>query len=254
MNYKSVHSAEVNATTLMANSTNADLLNINNIGTNSRGFRRMSFNGGSIHTAKVDIDPTDASGILLQALQEGLPIVERPYAKIADQLGWTEQRVIDELESLSKSDRVRRMGIIVKHRALGFTANAMVVWDIPDDEVDAVAERMAEDNCVTLCYQRPRRLPQWPYNLFCMIHGQERDQVLGRLDQLVENLSLQQYAHQPLFSTRCFKQCGGRYFRTPKNGTADIGVIKSEASKVEVSSMDIADINSKSVAMGGAHV
>lgn len=148
---------------------------------------------------------------LLAVLQDGLPIVERPYAQLAEQLGWSEARVMDELDALANSDRVRRMGIVVKHRALGFKANAMVVWDIPAEEVDAIAERMAAQSYVTLCYERPRRLPQWPYNLFCMIHGRQRDQVLEHLQELVETLGLQQYDYQPLFSTRCFKQCGGRY-------------------------------------------
>ena len=170
----------------------------------------------NIHAGNLQAQQTlSAPERLLLVLQDGLPIVERPYAVIAEKLGWSEDQVIEELDQLSQSDRVRRMGIVVKHRALGFKANAMVVWDIPDEEVDAVAARMAEDSSVTLCYQRPRRLPQWPYNLFCMIHGQQRDQVLGQLDQLVENLELQGYPHQPLFSTRCFKQCGGRYVRSP---------------------------------------
>ncbi len=162
---------------------------------------------------------------LLAVLQEGLPIVERPYAQLAAELGWSEQQVIDQLSVLSRSDRVRRLGIVVKHRTLGFKANAMVVWNIPDDRVDALAEQMAAHSFVTLCYQRPRRLPQWPYNLFCMIHGYERDQVLVRLDELVINLGLQDYDYQPLFSTRCFKQCGGRYVRRAQATTtlAELG-------------------------------
>ena len=153
---------------------------------------------------------------LLALLQEGLPLVERPYAQLGESLGWSEARVIETMAALAESDRVRRMGIIVKHHALGFRANAMVVWDIPDDQVDAIAERMSEQDAVTLCYQRPRRLPDWPYNLFCMIHGRQREQVLAKLDELVETLGLQQIRHEPLFSTRCFKQCGGRYLqRTP---------------------------------------
>ncbi|WP_165840111.1 Lrp/AsnC family transcriptional regulator [Motiliproteus coralliicola] len=150
---------------------------------------------------------------LLELLQEGLPLVERPYAELGQALGWSEGRVIETMAALAESDRVRRMGIVVKHHALGFRANAMVVWDIPDDQVDAVAEQLAAQNAVTLCYQRPRRLPDWPYNLFCMIHGRQRDQVMEKLEELVETLGLQQIPHEPLFSTRCFKQCGGRYLK-----------------------------------------
>ncbi|MCW8884100.1 MAG: AsnC family protein [Motiliproteus sp.] len=155
--------------------------------------------------------------LLLHALQEGLPIVERPYQALAQQLGWSEDQVISELDALAGSDRVRRMGIVVKHRPLGFKANAMVVWDIPDDKVDAVAALMSKYEGVTLCYERPRRMPEWPYNLFCMIHGYQRDQVLDRLAQMVKDLELGDIDHQPLFSTRCFKQCGGRYVNKPKS-------------------------------------
>ncbi|MEH6650910.1 MAG: AsnC family protein [Motiliproteus sp.] len=160
---------------------------------------------------------------LLQLLQEGLPIVERPYAQLAEQLGWSEQQVLDTMAWLADSDIVRRMGIIVKHRTLGFKANAMVVWDVPDDQVDAVAELMAAEPAVTLCYQRPRRLPEWRYNLFCMIHGYERDAVLARLSELTDKLGLNDISHQPLFSTRCFKQCGGRYLdKAPTGGVKDV--------------------------------
>lgn len=158
-------------------------------------------------------DPTD---LLLHALQEGLPIVERPYAQLAKELGWSEDRVINEMNALADSGRVRRMGIVVKHRPLGFKANAMVVWDIPEDKVAQVAALMSKYEGVTLCYERPRRLPEWPYNLFCMIHGYQRDQVLERLGQMVIDLELSEFPHQPLFSTRCFKQCGGRYVNKPK--------------------------------------
>lgn len=164
----------------------------------------------------------EAAERLLALLQEGLPIVARPYLQLAEQLGWSESRVIAELDALSRSDRVRRMGIVVKHRALGFKANAMVVWDIPDQEVDAIAERISTYSFVTLCYQRPRRLPQWPYNLFCMIHGHQREQVLERLQKMVEELGLKHYSHQPLFSTRCFKQCGGRYIRAPRLSEVEV--------------------------------
>lgn len=153
---------------------------------------------------------------LLELLQEGLPLVARPYAELGEALGWSEDRVIETMTALSESDRVRRMGIVVKHHALGFRANAMVVWDIPDHQVDAVAEQLSAQDAVTLCYQRPRRLPDWPYNLFCMIHGRKREQVLEKLAELVEELGLSHIRHEPLFSTRCYKQCGGRYLKAAR--------------------------------------
>jgi DNA-binding Lrp family transcriptional regulator len=79
---------------------------------------------------------------------------------------------------------------VVRHHELGYRANAMVVWDAPDEKVERIGRRLGDIDCVTLCYQRPRRLPDWPYNLFCMVHGQDRDDVLACIARLVEALGL----------------------------------------------------------------
>ncbi len=110
------------------------------------------------------------------------------------------------------------MGVVVKHRALGYHANAMVVWDVPDTETDRIGKLLADESCVTLCYQRPRRLPNWPYNLFCMIHGRERDAVLRRIEQIISYHQLHDIPHQVLFSVRAFKQCGARYANLDSDG------------------------------------
>jgi len=86
-----------------------------------------------------------------------------------------------------------------------------VVWNVPDEEIVHVGELLAAEDCVTLCYQRPRRLPDWPYNLFCMIHGRERDGVLRRLEQMIGFHALGHIDHEVLFSGRSFKQRGARY-------------------------------------------
>ena len=104
----------------------------------------------------------------------------------------------------------RRFGVIVRHRALGYRANAMVVWDIPDDHVAAVAPTLAALPFVTLCYRRPRR-PGWPYNLFCMIHGRERGEVEGIIAGLRERHGIADCAYDVLFSLTRFKQNGARY-------------------------------------------
>ena len=153
---------------------------------------------------------------LIAVIQDGLPLVARPYAAIATQLGLAEAEVITRLEALQAAGLIKRMGVVVKHRALGYRANAMVVWDIPDEQVERIGELLAGESCVTLCYQRPRRLPDWPYNLFCMIHGRERDSVLRRLEQIIEFHGLQAIPHTVLFSGRSFKQRGARYVETNK--------------------------------------
>jgi DNA-binding Lrp family transcriptional regulator len=145
-----------------------------------------------------------------RALQEGLPIVARPYQALADALGATEAQVINAIESLQARGLVKRFGMILKHRELGYRANAMVVWDIPDKLVDQVGNTLGEEPCVTLSYRRPRRLPHWHYNLFCMIHGTSRDVVSQQLSDIVERCELN-FPHRVLFSSHCFKQRGAQY-------------------------------------------
>ncbi len=148
---------------------------------------------------------------LLTALQPGLPLVSRPYQALADAVGLSERRVIDKLRGWLEHGLVKRLGVIVRHRELGYRANAMAVWDIPDAEVSAVGRRLATESGVNLCYRRPRRLPDWPYNLFCMMHGRERDEVLARIDTLCAEHHLQNHPHTALFSSRCFRQRGAWY-------------------------------------------
>jgi len=154
---------------------------------------------------------TETDRRLVAAIQGGLPLVSHPYAAIGAQLGMSETAVLARLSTLQSAGLIKRMGVVVKHRALGYRANAMVVWDIPDAEVARVGELLAGEACVTLCYQRPRRAPAWPYNLFCMIHGRERDSVLRRLEQIIQHHELGHLAHEVLFSGRSFKQRGARY-------------------------------------------
>jgi len=154
---------------------------------------------------------TDTDRELIAVIQQGLPLVSRPYAQVAAQLGMGEAEVIARLTELQDAGMIKRMGVIVRHRALGYRANAMVVWDVPDSELERVGRLLAAETCVTLCYQRPRRLPDWPYNLFCMIHGRERDIVLRRLAQIIEYHGLQALQHSVLFSLRGFKQRGAHY-------------------------------------------
>jgi DNA-binding Lrp family transcriptional regulator len=108
---------------------------------------------------------------------------------------------------------IKRMGVVVRHHELGYRANAMVVWDVPDEEVSQLGTCLGKLEFVTLCYRRPRRLPAWRYNLFCMIHGHDREEVLARVEEMRRGCGLQHIAYEVLFSTRRFKQCGARYAR-----------------------------------------
>ncbi len=148
---------------------------------------------------------------LAAALEGGLTLTPRPYAALAARLGWREDAVLARLARLSGLGVIRRFGVVVRHRELGYHANAMVVWDVPDAEITTVGHALAAQRAVTLCYRRPRRLPHWPYNLFSMLHGQDRGAVLEELARLRGELGLEHIVSQPLFSHRRFKQCGARY-------------------------------------------
>jgi len=148
---------------------------------------------------------------LIAEIQGGLPLSSHPYAEIGARIGLDEQSVIERIDAMLADGVIKRLGIVVRHHELGYTANAMVVWDVPDERVDELGERLGALDCITLCYQRPRRLPDWPYNLFCMIHGQDRAKVLAYIDRLVESQGLGDIPHKVLFSGRRFKQRGARY-------------------------------------------
>jgi DNA-binding Lrp family transcriptional regulator len=152
--------------------------------------------------------------LLVEAIQQGLPLVKRPYAEIGRRIGLDEEQVISTLRQMLQQGLIKRLGVIVRHHELGYQSNAMVVWDVPDDMIREVGRSFASYTFVTLCYQRPRRLPQWRYNLFTMIHGQNRDEVLACMDELATLYGMPGIPHQPLFSKRRFKQRGAHYTHT----------------------------------------
>ena len=153
----------------------------------------------------------EADLVLIGAIQGGLPLVSRPYAALAEQLGLSEAEVIGRVQALQDNGVIKRMGLVVRHHELGYGANAMVVWDVPETEVSELGRCLSKFEFVTLCYRRPRQGRDWPYNLFCMIHGRDRDEVLGKVRQLVQCCGLEDIPHNVLFSVRRFKQRGARY-------------------------------------------
>lgn len=148
---------------------------------------------------------------LAAALECGLALTQRPFAELAAKTGLSEDEVCARLRRLTELGVIRRLGVIVRHRELGYTANAMVVWDVPDEQVEEIGRLLGAQPSVTLCYQRPRRLPDWPYNLFSMVHGCNREAVLAEIARLRAEFGLESIPHHPLFSQRRFKQCGARY-------------------------------------------
>ncbi|MCK5002202.1 MAG: Lrp/AsnC family transcriptional regulator [Gammaproteobacteria bacterium] len=148
---------------------------------------------------------------LIEIIQSGLPLVARPYQEIAERLGWSEQLVIEKLKTMVEGGIIKRLGVVVRHHELGYRSNAMVVWNVADDQVDQIGQQLGMQDCVTLCYQRPRMLPEWPYNLFCMVHGRNREEVLECIETMTAGLSLGNTPHTVLFSGRRFKQRGAIY-------------------------------------------
>jgi len=170
--------------------------------------------------------------LLISLLQQGLPLTAQPYAAIATQIGIPEAHVIARLSALKDMGLIKRFGVIVRHHELGYQANAMIVWDIPDEQVLAVASSMKQYPGVTLCYRRPRRLPLWPYNLFCMIHGKDRNSVLQSLDSMVVSNGWQHFSYDVLFTRRRFKQRGASF---PVNTGKLSASIKSSTKCCEIS-------------------
>lgn len=153
----------------------------------------------------------EAERRLVSVLQEGLPLFFRPFQLIAERINATEGDVMQRIGQWLDEGVIKRFGVVVRHRELGYTANAMWVQDLPDGLVSQLGQQLAAAQDITLCYRRPRILPAWPYNLFCMIHGQSREEVLARIAALREQHGLTAYEHDVLFSTTRYKQTGARY-------------------------------------------
>ena len=156
-------------------------------------------------------------------IQAGIPLVPHPYASLAAQLGTSEEVLVGHLNQLQAQGDIKRFGVVVRHHELGYCANAMLVWEVPASEIDAIGERLAQRPEVTLCYQRRPHPPIWPYNLFCMIHGKERDTVLEKIQALVKTENLSRYRHEVLFSCKRFKQHGARYQAEPQLAKVSYG-------------------------------
>jgi DNA-binding Lrp family transcriptional regulator len=154
---------------------------------------------------------SDEERALVRRTAPGLPLVAEPYAEVARELGVDESEVLGTLERMLADGRIRRLGAVIRHRRLGYQANAMAVWDVPDEQVGGIAPLLARDPAVTLCYRRSRALPQWPYNLYCMVHGRERGRVASELARMNAAYGLERFPRAVLFSERCYSQRAAAY-------------------------------------------
>ena len=155
-----------------------------------------------------DIAIDDSDRAVMQALSEGMAPTARPFADLAERLGQSEEAVIDRVQKLAGAGILSRIGLIVRHRALGWRANAMCVFDVPPDRIAECGTALTAVQGVTLCYERRPVADVWPYTLYCMIHGRSRAETLDVLSQARVAAQLVNYDYRVLFSTRCFRQRG----------------------------------------------
>ena len=181
---------------------------------NDDAFARESVAATDASATRISEDAaaglSDLDAALLVEIQDGFPLSATPYRDIAAAIDADVDEVVAAVDRLRADGCIKRIGCVVNHIVTGFDANCMVVWDVPDDELDALGEAVGQLPYVTLCYHRPRRPDQeWGYNLFTMIHGREADAVDGKIDELAaEHLP---FPHERLYSTETLKQTGARY-------------------------------------------
>jgi DNA-binding Lrp family transcriptional regulator len=160
------------------------------------------------HDTPTPLDQLDRR--LIALTQAGLPLQERPYAAIADEAGCSEDTVIARLHAMLQGGIIRRIGAVPNHYRLGLKANGMSVWAVPDRDIATLGARIGRLDFVSHCYERPRHPPIWPYNLFAMVHGHDRDEVHAKVAHIADLLGDQCDDHQVLFSSAVLKKTGLR--------------------------------------------
>jgi len=151
------------------------------------------------------VDDSDLQ--LLKLAQSGVPITSQPYLAWAKELGWSEEEVIDRLSDLEKEGIIRRFAATIGHRALGILANAMIAWQVPDCDVEATGSIFASFEEVTHCYER-LTVPEWPYNLYTMVHSRSRDDCIKIALRLSQASGMNEY--RILFSEKEYKKTSAR--------------------------------------------
>ena len=152
---------------------------------------------------------------LIRATQQGLPLVPEPFAAIGASLGIDESEVIARLQAMQTLGTLRRIGAVPNHYLLGWRANGMTVWDVDDAYTDTLGERVGALPFVSHCYRRTRHAPDWPYNLFAMVHAHTREEAQELVARIAALLGSACRAHDVLWSTRILKKTG---LRLPATG------------------------------------
>ena len=159
-------------------------------------------------TTETALDEIDRRIVL--ATQSGLPLEPQPYRAVARQVGIPAEEVMARMLRMLESGVIRRIGVVPNHYALGYKANGMTVWDVPDERVDELGEKVGALDFVSHCYCRPRHLPDWNYNFFAMVHGHDRGEVGELVRRIAELIGDADRGHEILYSTRILKKTGLR--------------------------------------------
>ena len=154
------------------------------------------------------VDPIDRR--IIQLTQAGLPLTPQPYQSIATQIGITADDVMQRINAMLESGTIRRIGAVPNHYKLGYRYNGMTVWNIPDEQIDAMGERVGRLEFVSHCYHRPRHCPDWPYNLFAMVHARTEQEVNQKMDTIAAVLGEYNQGQDVLYSSRILKKTGLR--------------------------------------------
>jgi len=147
---------------------------------------------------------------IMLATQSGLPLTMDPYGAIAAAVGCPRDEVIERMARMLESGVIRRIGVVPNHYRLGYRGNAMTVWDVEDGRIAEFGRRLGALDFVSHCYHRPRHLPDWPYNLFCMVHGRDRSEAEAHAAEIAKVLGDACRGHEILFSTEILKKTGLR--------------------------------------------
>ncbi len=147
------------------------------------------------------LHPTDLP--LLRELRDNLPVTSRPFAVVAESLGLTEELVLTRLQELKASGAVRKLGAFLRHHRAGYNANGMVVWKVPEEDVEAIGKQLALQQRVTHAYARPAS-ERWPYRLYTMLHGRSRDEVIAEAKRIADEINIADY--HVVFSSRELKK------------------------------------------------
>ena len=187
------------------------------------GLKLHIDSAGQVDTVPMDIDPDNSSITpiapnelerkIIATTQAGLPLVSEPYKLIARQLESDVKSIMNSFDALLKNGTIRRIGAVPNHYKLGLRGNGMTVWDVPDELVNEIGKKIGCMDFVSHCYQRPRHLPDWPYNLFAMVHGSDKDKAFQKLEEMEAALFPYNFRHDVLFSSAILKKSGLRILR-----------------------------------------